>query len=154
MHSIVGRVAKIIPGHAKEYIKSMQYSSDTLRHLPEYKANEQHSHINERRVREMLELYRLPEDIHILILRRTDTVLNSPLGYCIAYVDQLKTGLRFPLFPLLLEILCHHQIVLSQLVPNAIRLIVGFECHYRNHRVVTFGFISCLFYMKSSPVVG
>lgn len=76
--SIVGRVAKIIPGHAREYIVSLNYSCDPRGHLPQYEANEINSYVTERKVREMLELTPLSEEVHILVPRMTDTALNPP----------------------------------------------------------------------------
>lgn len=134
---IVRRVAKIIPWHVWEYIESVTYSSDPRGHLPQYEANEIHSHMSERKVREMLEVTPLPEEVHILVPRRTDTAVNSPIRYCASYLEQFRAGLRFPLILLPQEILFHYQIALSQLVPNAVRIIVGFERYCRNHRVVT-----------------
>lgn len=54
-------------------------------------------------------------------------MLNPSLGFCAAYVNQLKVGIEFPLLPLLIEILDYYKIALSQLVRNAIRVIVSFE---------------------------
>lgn len=84
---IVGRVVKIVPGHARRNIESVTYSSDPRGHLPQYEANEIHTHATEKKVRDMLEHIPLLEKVEILISRRMDIALNPPIGYCSVYLD-------------------------------------------------------------------
>lgn len=151
----MGQLAKVILDHEREYIDIVYYFSDLACHLPDVIANDLHSHISEKKVRWMAKIYRVPSNVHLLILRRVDTILNLPIGFCFAYLDQFKDGLRIPIIPLLMEILEHYMIALSQLVLNAIRVIVGFERFYRDKKVVTsLSLFRAFFYLKSSLIAG
>lgn len=79
------------------------------------------------RLTNLVGIYRILEEIHPLVSMRNDTVTNPSLDYCVVYVDQFRVGLHFPLIPLLVEVLGYYRIALSQLVHNAIMVIVSFE---------------------------
>lgn len=98
----------------------------------------------------MAELYRIPYEVHLFVPRRVDRVLNSPLEYCAAYHDHFKHDMCFPLFLLPMEILTHFNIV-----PNTIRVVVGFYCFYQDKCVVSFlALFRSLFMLKTSTMSG
>lgn len=84
-------------------------------------------------------------------LRIQDTVCNSPLDFFSVYLDHVQSVLHFPLLPLIIEVLGHYGIALTQLVPNAIRVIVGFERLCRSRGLVSsLALFRAFFYLKSS----
>lgn len=125
--SITGRLALLIPSHEGGWIEPIQYSNDPRAHQPHYMADDIQSDMSERRVRSMGNQFRIPMEVHLLVPRKEYRVLNPPLGYCIVYHEQVRAGVRFPLLSLLIEVLSHYNLALTQLVPNAVRVIVGFE---------------------------
>lgn len=70
------------------------------------------------RIREIATLYFIPPEVEITIPRMCDDVLHPLLGFCFVYVDHLKVSLCLSLFLLLVNILDHYHLTLSQLVPN------------------------------------
>lgn len=103
----------------------------------------------------MTKRYRIPSEMHLLVSRRVDRVLNPPIGYYVTNLNHFKAGLRFLLLPLLIETLSHFKIALSQLVPNTIRVIMRFERFYRDRQVITsLSFFQSLFILNMSPVKG
>lgn len=68
-----------------------------------------------------------PGRVTLIIPKTRNTVYNPPIDYLTVYVDNFRAGLHISLLPLLLDLLIHYDITLSQLVPSAIQAIVGFE---------------------------
>lgn len=63
--------------------------------------------------------------------------------------------MQFSMLLLLIEILLHYNIVLSQLIPIAIRVIVWFKRFCRDKRVVTsLALFKSIFVLKMLPVPG
>lgn len=100
---------------------------------------------NEKKERSLIKDFLFPSDVTILIPRIQDTLCNPHIDYFSVYVDHFRAELRVPLFPLIIEVLGHYEIGLTQLVPNTIRVIVGFErlCRFR-------GMISSLALFRAS----
>lgn len=65
--------------------------------------------------------------LEIIVPQRGDSVLHPPIGFNAVYVDHFKAGLHLSLFPLLLNILDHYHLALSQLISNAIQKVVVFQ---------------------------
>lgn len=65
----------------------------------------------------------------------TDRANHSSPGRITVYEDFLQSGLRFPLPTLLLDLLKHYQLSLSQLIPNSIRMLIGFLILCRIHTI-------------------
>lgn len=151
----VGHLTRVVPGNGSEYINLFYYSTDLRAHQPEVIANEIHSHPSEKKIHPLEKHYRIPAEVELLVSRRVDTILNTPISFYVAYLDQFKVGLRFPLIPLLIEILKHYDISLSQFVPNAIRVIVGFEWFCRSKGLVSsLVLFRSIFMLKSSLIQG
>lgn len=109
-----------------------------------------------KKVRALAHEFIVPKEFHMLVPRESDRVLSPRVGYSVTHLEQRHEGLRFPLFPLLANILNHYNIDLTQLVPNSIRLIVGFEFLRNEKRISSSLSLFCFFYilMKSSVVSG
>lgn len=58
----------------------------------------------------MAKRYMIPSEVHLLVPRRQDSVLNPSLKYCSIYQDQIKARIRFFLLSLLIEVLTHYNI--------------------------------------------
>lgn len=96
--------------------------------------------------------YWFPIGVSLIIPRTRDIVSNLPINYFVVYVDHFKVGLHFSLLPLFLDLLIYFDINLSQLVPNAIRVIVGFKKLWRSKGVVSFlALFRAFFYLKNHP---
>ncbi|XP_071927679.1 uncharacterized protein [Coffea arabica] len=64
-----------------------------------------------------------------------DTAAEPPFGMVAVYVQQLEAGLRMPTSRFLRDLLRHFRVRITQLTPNAIRIIVGFEMLCRHQEV-------------------
>lgn len=74
--------------------------------------------------------YQIPDDFLPLALRLEDRMI-SYLASCLAVYDKdLRAGLRFPLHPLIQDILQRYDIVLAQLGLNSFRVITAFVIFY------------------------
>lgn len=74
--------------------------------------------------------YRVPREFD-LELSNFDTHVNDPpLDKLGMYVEAFETGLRFSIPPFLLELLRYYNISLYTLIPNSLRLILGFLVIY------------------------
>ena len=60
---------------------------------------------------------------------------NPPVGWICIYEDQLRAGLRFPLHPFIRALFHSYQILITQIVPNGIRLVIKFLLICREHGV-------------------
>lgn len=74
----------------------------------------------------------LSQEVVLLIPHRQDSVVVALRGYCSVYVGHLKSSLTFLLFRPLVEILSFYDIPLSQLNPNATRVVVAFDVRCRS----------------------
>ena len=78
---------------------------------------------------EGLEKYRcrfqIPTDVILRILESDEVVCSSKYGDMAFYEADFRAGLRFPLQPLMRELLDHLNLVPAQLVPNAWRTVVA-----------------------------
>lgn len=113
---IVARITLIIPGDEEERIESVFYNSNLKGHPKHLVACTIQSRANERMVRSMVVDLWFAAGVTLIIPKTRDIVCNPP----IVYMDHFRAGLRFPLLSLLLDLLNHYEITLSQLVPNAI----------------------------------
>lgn len=152
---ITARVARIIPGDDGEYIDSVPFSQNS-RGLPSHlMASTIHSRTSQKVVWALIKRLWFPSDVIILLPRISDTVCNPPLDSFSIYVEHIRSGLRFPLLPLIIEILDYYGIASTQLVPNAIRVVVGFERLCRLRGVVSsLALFQVFFYLKSSCTNG
>lgn len=82
--------------------------------------------------------------------------MAPPIEFCAAYyVAQFRASLHFSLLPLLVDLLKFYKIVLSQLVSNAVRVVVTFEAHCQSFEIPSFvGLFRSLFIIKVSVVPG
>lgn len=97
----------------------------------------------------------IPHKVVLLVSRRQDMVVAPSQVYCSLCIAQLAVGLMFVLLPLLVNILKHYNIALSQLNPNAIHVVVAIEVHYRSLGVVTsLHLFRSYFFLKTNRVWG
>lgn len=107
------------------------------------------------RVREIASHFFVPTEVEIAIPRMCNDVLHLPSGFYSIYVDQLKAGLRIPLFPLLVDILDHYHLALTQLVPNVIRIVFYFQLFCEQKKVWgSISLFSWFFLLKSARSLG
>lgn len=78
-----------------------------------------------------------------------------PIGFLAAYLDKFRVGLTLYLFPFLLLILRHYIVALAQLMPNAIKTIIGFYIHYLKRGVEpSIVLFRCFFMLKMCEAQG
>lgn len=70
--------------------------------------------LDRKRVRAMAMMYHIQPEIEIVIPRKHDSVMYPPVGLSAIYLDHLKVRFCISLFPLLINILSHYQIGLTQ----------------------------------------
>lgn len=63
----------------------------------------------------------------IVAARPSERVTALQKGWVGLYLDYFKEGLRIPVSPFLVEIVRYYKIHVSQLTPNAVSHIIGFE---------------------------
>lgn len=78
---IVGRVALLILGDKQGSIESILYSSNPKGQPECLRASVIHSHVNERTMRWMVDVYRILEEVTVVVPRMIDIVTNPPLEY-------------------------------------------------------------------------
>ena len=64
-----------------------------------------------------------------------DSAEKPPMGTVAVYVQQLEAGLRMPTSRFFRDVLRHFGLRITQLVPNAVRILVGFEMLCRHQEV-------------------
>ena len=64
-----------------------------------------------------------------------DSAEKPPMGMVAIYVQQLEAGLRMPTSRFLRDVLRHFRVRITQLTPNAVRILVGFEMLCRHQEV-------------------
>lgn len=65
--------------------------------------------------------YRILPVYYLIAPNRYDRANLPPRGYIMVYREQLRAGHRFPLYPLIQDILMYWNVALAQLSPNFIR---------------------------------
>lgn len=88
-----------------------------------------YSMISEWYARRVISKFNFHVGIELVIPRYWDVASLCPLGFSVAYVDKLWTGLSLPVFPFLLMILTYYDIVLPQLQPYGVRVVIAFYLH-------------------------
>lgn len=124
---ITARVARIISGDPWEYVDSVLYSQNPRGRPIQLMATAIHSRSSETLIRSVIRELWFPGDVTMLVPWISDTVFNPPLDHFSVYIEHIWAGLRFTLLLLIVELLGFYGIALTQLVPNAIRVITGFE---------------------------
>ncbi|KAL3498250.1 hypothetical protein ACH5RR_040982 [Cinchona calisaya] len=98
-------------------------------------------------------MYNFPRNVHIKFPSFEDRGHLPPPGYLIVYQEQLEAGLRLPIAPFFVHLSDHWDISVSQLTPNAIRLIARFSFLFKLYDIplslYTFRII-----LKLSPTKG
>uniref|UniRef100_A0A2N9FXG2 Uncharacterized protein n=1 Tax=Fagus sylvatica TaxID=28930 RepID=A0A2N9FXG2_FAGSY len=69
--------------------------------------------------------YQIPEDVVLRIPESDEVACSSKYGDVAFYEADFKSGVRFPLQPLMRELLNHLNLSPGQLAPNAWRTVVG-----------------------------
>lgn len=91
--------------------------------------------------------------LEIIIPTLEDWAVCAPYGFFAIYVDQLRVGLHLSPFPLIVSLFRHYEILFTQLVLNAIRMIIAFKLYYRANRVDSSVDLFHFFFMiKCSPM--
>lgn len=81
--------------------------------------------------------------------RLTERVRVPPKGWVGLYLYYFKEGFCIPVSTFLVEVLKHYKIHVSQLTPNAVSHIIGFEVLYRSQgRACTIGLFRYFCQMK------
>lgn len=80
-YPIFGRLALLVPDYERNWIGIVQFSSDLMMHQPDFMVNDLSFSLSEEKVCEMAQFYGIPSDVHLLVPKRQDTILNPPLGY-------------------------------------------------------------------------
>lgn len=62
--------------------------------------------------------------------RPSERVRAPPKGWVGLYLDYFKEDFHIPVSPFLVEIVSYYKIHVSQLTPNAVSHIIGFEVLY------------------------
>lgn len=65
------------------------------------------------RITEITMAYFIPPEIEIAVPRSHHSEMNPSVVICFVYVDHLSGGLRFRLFPLLINLFNHYNISLT-----------------------------------------
>ncbi|XP_038988621.1 uncharacterized protein LOC120112805 [Phoenix dactylifera] len=102
---------------------------------------------------EMAEEWFFPRwGFHLEPVGSEDRITRPPPGRIRVYLETLWAGLRFPLHGFVNELLAAYQVVLTQLAPNAWRMIVGFLSLCLAHGVPTsVNVFRWYFLLKSNP---
>lgn len=83
--------------------------------------------------------------------KASEKVRAPPKGWVGLYLDYFKEGFRIPVSTFLVEMLKHYKIHVSQLNPNTVSHIIGFEVLCRSQgRACTVGLFRYFFQMKLS----
>lgn len=72
------------------------------------------------------ERFSFPSSLSYKKPERNEKANSPPQGYATVYHRSLVLGLRFPLLPLLEDLLGHYKLQLGQLHPNCIITVLGF----------------------------
>lgn len=70
--------------------------------------------------------YKIPPGYSLIASNRDDPAHFPSRGYITGYREQLRLGLRFPLYPLIWDTLMYWEVALAQLSQNFVRQIVDF----------------------------
>lgn len=67
-------------------------------------------------------------DLGVIAVARSSEMVRVPLKRWVGlHVDYFKEGFRFPVSSFLVEVIKYYKIHVSQLTPNVVRHIIGFE---------------------------
>ncbi|KAL3497444.1 hypothetical protein ACH5RR_040176 [Cinchona calisaya] len=75
------------------------------------------------------------KNVHIRLPNTEDRAHLPLLGHLTVYQEELEAGLRLSIAPLLVNLSNHWDISISQLTPNALRVIAGFTFLCRLHDI-------------------
>lgn len=125
-----GRFPLVILGSKRKGFDLVFPHTDPRARLSGLLANHLPSILTERRIQRLVKDFPIPSEVHLLVAREIDWVLTPSVGYCNVYTMQLRVGLRFPLLPLLTNILLFYNLQLSHLVPNAVMMVLALKRHY------------------------
>lgn len=81
-------------------------------------------------------IYKILYHIWISVPNPNDRVTSRLEGGITLYEAFLHVGLRFSLHPFILSLLDHYQLIPTQLVPNAFRIVSFFVILYHFHRII------------------
>lgn len=100
-------------------------------HLPSYR-----SRIGMVKANRILRKYPFREGYNIGTPGPNHTAERPPIGSVAVYAEQLEAGIRMPTTRFFRDILRYFAVRITQLVPNAIRILVGFEMLCREQDVI------------------
>lgn len=106
--------------------------------------------LSKEKIKEIAMLYLIPSKTKIAISHSYDSVMNPLVGFCSVHVDDLRGRLCFPFFSLLLNLLSHYNISLTQLVPNTIKTVIGFQLLCDEEKAKGFVTLFRIFFMLKS----
>lgn len=87
----------------------------------------------------------------IVAARLSEMVRAPPKGWVELYLDYFKERFHIPMSPFLVEVIRHYKIHVSQLTPNVVGHMIGFEVLCRSQRrACTVGLFRYFFQMKLS----
>ncbi|XP_027082016.2 uncharacterized protein [Coffea arabica] len=93
------------------------------------------SRIGRDRAVKVMNKYPFRSGYEIIPAGADDSAEKPPLGTVAIYVQQLEAGLRMPTSRFFRDLLRHFGVRITQLTPNAIRIIIGFEMLCRHQEV-------------------
>lgn len=76
-------------------------------------------------LRELLNIYKIPDDINLRIPEKNDTSSRPPRGYVTLFSKSFKLRTRLPLQPYFMKMLGRLHLAMGQLNPNGWRILSG-----------------------------
>lgn len=114
-----------------------------------------HSSLNDPCLFEVAMDFEFSRDLEVVVPCCDDRDFVVPLGFTSIYVEQLRASLHFPLFHLVIDILRHYEMCLSQLVLNVISCVIAFKLFSKKRGVRSSVRLFCSFFsIKSCPSQG
>ena len=117
----------------------------------ESKMFEDFSVLSAEELADLIVTYGITASTGVRLASPSETVKRPEEGWVAIFESQLKSGLRFPLFKLLIDIINFYEVSISQIFPLGLTRIVAFELACREAKVASsVTLFRCFYHLKKN----